>query len=96
MRRMLYTPLAVSPECRISAQSLKLGGSCLGIWEISGGAKQKQTVLFVGLFPVGTFSSDDVWKIIIDMMCMIVRFVLVLHQRERGGFRLTVAVVDQS
>lgn len=32
---MLYIPLCVTPDRRISAQSLKLSGSSLGILEIS-------------------------------------------------------------
>lgn len=33
---MLYIPLSVTPDCWISAQSLKLSGSPLGTLEISG------------------------------------------------------------
>lgn len=45
-RRMLYIPLSVTPDRRISAQSLKLSGSPLGTLEISEGVGGTKHALF--------------------------------------------------
>lgn len=42
---MLYIPLSVTPDRRISAQSLKLSGSSLGTLEIS--AKKKHAGIYL-------------------------------------------------